>query len=126
MAKTWKAKNEQLLEKTINANEQEIKKIHHHLQSFYSADHEIAKMETRIQFLTTENERLRKIIPSSLNPEEIIRMTRASLPESKHTRTKQGSLIKIPFVDNTAPENLKNKQAIWKFAPTGWEYERCE
>lgn len=125
-ATTWKVKNKQSLDNTMNFNEQEIKRLHNHIESFYNTDDELRRMQTKIQLLEQENERLERILPSTLSAAEIIQLTRPLLPVQEHTRRKQGSILKIPFVDKEAPTSSMNRIAVWKYASGAWEYERCE
>ena len=127
MAVTWKAKNKQSLNEMIKKNELEIKSLGNHLRLFFNTEDEKRKIEMKINALERENERLDNITPSELSPSEIMSLTRSLLPELEmHSGKKTGKLIKIPFVDTTAPDKSKNRHAIWKLSGSNWEYDRCE
>lgn len=124
---TWKLKNKQSLNEIIKKNEQEIERLNRYMESFFSTEDETHKMQTAIHALESENVRLGKIVPTSLSPSEVINLTRPALPvQEGHSRKKVGSLVKISFTDSTAPESYRERQAIWKLVPSGWQYDRCE
>ncbi|MFN2458858.1 MAG: hypothetical protein ABR502_11715 [Chitinophagaceae bacterium] len=127
MQTRWKTKNKQNLTERIRTNEKEILRINNYLNSFFASDAETSKMQSNITALEVENQRLEKMEPSELSPDEIISLTKPALFEIPGlAKKKPGSSVKVPFVDATVVGQSKFRHALWKLVLNEWQYKGYE
>ncbi len=127
MQTKWKVKNVKSVNETIRCNEKEITRINNYMNDYFATDAERIKMISDIHALESENERLQRLEPSNLSPDEIISLTESNLPPLVgHRKKKQGSLTKIPFIDNTVESSSKMRKAVWELVLNEWKYLRYE
>ena len=127
MQTKWKAKNKESLNEAIKSNENEITRINKYMNSFFTTEAETTKMMSNIHALESENKRLEHLEPSNFSPAEIIALTKSQLPAlDGHKKKKQGSIVKISFVDASVASPEKVRHAVWKLVLNEWQYVRYE